>query len=236
MSNFDDIIRQAAKLIKENQPSGNPLIREFLPTPPRAKRDRDNPGKVSQPTSPRQLEVQSPPSNPVPEVRASSDLNQNQQTTSTTTSGIDFDDIIQEQIDVLEVWVKDNEKKSRRDFRRFWAFKTPALACSACVAAFESLGFRSVVIILGVISAFCVGIDAFFPGGRLYNVHKRAANEARRLQHDAIGLWRQAQLGEESKKRDAVSAILGSIQKERSRIDKYLTDAEASLGVTDRST
>jgi hypothetical protein len=146
---------------------------------------------------------------------------------------LDLDAVVQEQIDVLEGWVDHNTKKAERDFLRFWAFKLPAIACSVSVAAFESLGFGVAVIVLGVISAFCVGVDALFPGGRLHNVHKRAANEARRLQHDAIGRWRKAQLGKESERRNAVAGILDFVQKERERIDKYLTDAESSLGITD---
>ena len=98
------------------------------------------------------------------------------------------------------------------------------------ITALESFGYGNVVIVLGVVSALCIGIDAAFPGGQLYNVHKRAANEARRLQHDVITKWRQVQFDESRSINGAVKTILDGVQSERTRIDKYITDAEASLG------
>jgi hypothetical protein len=252
MPNFDDILKKAAEIAKEEGLFADDGTREILPSPGKVKRQGEiasrvadrlkkeqgvdltdvakalSQGGASSPAQPRL----SPPKL-VAEDKPLSDAEPTKQRHSNST--VDLDDVIQEQVDVLEAWVKYNEAQAKRDFMRFWAFKIPAIACSVSVAAFESLGFGVIVIVLGVISAFCVGIDALFPGGRLHNVHKRAANEARRLQHDAIARWRQAQLGKNSDRRQAVSTILDFIQTERSRIDKYVTDAESSLGVTDSS-
>ncbi len=140
------------------------------------------------------------------------------------------DMIIQEQLDYLESWTKLNLAEARKDWWRFWIFKIPALISTVSITAFESFGYGNVVIILGVVSALCVGIDAAFPGGQLHNVHKRAANEARRIQHDVITKWRQVQFDESRSINGAVKTILDEIQNERTRIDKYVTDAEASLG------
>jgi hypothetical protein len=252
MANFNDILNKASKIAKEEGFFADDGVREILPSPGKVKRQSESASRVADRLKTeagvdlanvartwRQGGGSSPaqpppsPSKPVPEAKASSEAESSRQ--DVPASPVDLDDIIQEQVDVLEAWVKHNADQAKRDFMRFWAFKIPAISCSVSVAAFESLGFGVVVIVLGVISAFCVGIDALFPGGRLHNVHKRAANEARRLQHDAIARWRKAQLGKDSERRQAVSTILDFIQKERSRIDKYLTDAEASLGVTDSS-
>jgi hypothetical protein len=252
MANFDDLLRKAAKIAQEEGLFSDDGTREILPSPGRVKREGEIASQVanrlkteggvdltgvaqalSQGPASRRAPPASSPSKPIPESKTPRDADSSQQ--DAPAAPVDLDDIIQEQLDVLELWVNHNTDQAKRDFIRFWAFKTPAIACSVSVAAFESLKFGVVVIVLGVISAFCVGIDALFPGGRLHNVHKRAANEARRLQHDAIGRWRKAQLGKDADKRHAVSTILDFIQKERSRIDKYLTDAEASLGVADSS-
>jgi hypothetical protein len=138
--------------------------------------------------------------------------------------------IVQEQLDYLESWTNINLAEARKDWWRFWAFKIPALISSVSITALESFGYGDVVIVLGVVSALCIGIDAAFPGGQLYNVHKRAANEARRLQHDVITKWRQVQFDESRSVNGAVKNILDEIQNERTRIDKYITDSESSLG------
>ena len=64
----------------------------------------------------------------------------------------------------------------------------------------------------------------------MHNIHKRAANEIRRLQHDILTKWRQAQLGPDNELTGAAHAILQQVQEDRKRIDAYVTEAEASLG------
>jgi len=252
MTNFDDLIKKATKIAQEEGLfNDDDSTREILPRPGKVKKQSDNASRVveriaaeigvgltetaeniphddSLPRIPPQV----PQTEHIEQVNTSYALVQPKQ--EELAPAIDLDDVIQEQVDVLEKWVDENVHQAKRDLIRFWALKIPAIVCSVSVAAFESFGFGVVVILLGVISAFCVSIDALFPGGRLHNVHKRAANEARRLQHDAIGRWRKAQLGRDSDRREAVSNILDFVQKERERIDKYVTDAESSLGVTDK--
>lgn len=144
----------------------------------------------------------------------------------------DLDGIINEQLKILEEYAGYNLGQAKKDRLRFWAFKLPALLCAASTAAFEALGTGSAVIVLGVISAICIGIDAAWPGGMLHDVHLRAARETRRLQQTVLTEWRKAYLQspKSSKSLQATaSELLSTIQKERQRIDKYVTDAEASL-------
>jgi hypothetical protein len=100
------------------------------------------------------------------------------------------------------------------------------------VAALEAFSYGTDVIVLGAITALCVAIDGVFPGGQLHNVDKWARNEIRRLQQDVISQWRQAQLGSKKSSPAAVKAILERVRQECARIDKYITDMEASLGET----
>jgi hypothetical protein len=75
-----------------------------------------------------------------------------------------------------------------------------------------------------------VAVDAAFRGGQLHHAHKRAANEACRLQHNAIGKWQKAQLDKIASQDEAARSIIAYIQRERTRIDRYVTDTEASPG------
>ncbi|MCG8345635.1 MAG: hypothetical protein MI685_10840 [Chlorobiales bacterium] len=251
MPGFDDFLRKAAQIAKEEGAfEKDDRKRDLLPSPGKVKRQIENLSRAAERlknktgvdvtglahnrTSEASQRPTSPPA-PLTEGNAVEETAHPQlRGDGPQDAAIDTDDIIQEQIDVLETWILDNSRLAKRDFARFWALKIPAIFASVSVAAFQSLGYGSVVIVLGVVTAFCVGIDALFPGGRLHNVHKRAANEARRLQHDAIGKWRQAQLDNTTPKEEATAKILDFIQRERTRIDKYVTDAETSLGVTDR--
>ncbi len=140
------------------------------------------------------------------------------------------DGAIQEQIDLLEEWVSCNLSAARKDVARYWALKLPALLSSVSITALESFGYGDVIIVMSAIAALCIGIDAAFPGGQLYNIHKRAANEARRLQNDILIEWRLALLGDWRSIKTSLSLILSQTKEERARIDNYITEAEASLG------
>jgi hypothetical protein len=141
--------------------------------------------------------------------------------------------IIKEQLDFLSKWADSNSDFAKKDRFRYWVLKVPALVSTVSVSALEAFGYGQTVILAGVIAAFCVGIDAAFPGGQLHNIHKRATNEIRRLQHDVLTKWRQAQLGPKEELVSAAQAILKDIQENRARIDTYVTEAEASLGKAD---
>ena len=146
---------------------------------------------------------------------------------------LNYEDIIQEQLDLLEEYTLYNLHKAKSARIRYWIFKLPALFFAASTAAFEAFGFDTVVIIMGIVSSICIGIDAAWPGGILHNVHRRAANETRRLQQNVLTEWRTAQaksINNENKPNDEVEKILQLVKKERNRIDKNVTNAEASLG------
>jgi hypothetical protein len=140
--------------------------------------------------------------------------------------------VVQEQLQFLSKWHDINAAPAKKDLSRYWVLKVPALLSTVSVSAFEAFGYGQVVIVMGVVAAFCVGIDAAFPGGQLHNIHKRAANEIRRLQHDVITKWRHAQLGSRNGLAPAAQALLSEIQAVRAKIDTYVTEAEASLGKT----
>jgi len=141
--------------------------------------------------------------------------------------------IMEEQLKILSEWADTNSNFAEKDRFRYWVLKVPALVSTVSVSALEAFGYGQAVIVSGVLAAFCVGIDAAFPGGQLHNIHKRATNEIRRLQQDVLTKWRQAQLGPAEELVSATHAILKDIQENRAKIDTYVTEAEASLGKAD---
>lgn len=88
------------------------------------------------------------------------------------------------------------------------------------------------VIILGFFTAVCIAIDGLHPRGRLYNVHKRAANELFALQDKIVTQWNQIRLlsSNQNDENQKVAAMLEEVQTEKQRINKYITNVEASLG------
>jgi len=148
-------------------------------------------------------------------------------------------DAIIEAMTYLEEWALANKKDYEDDRVRFWSLKLPAIVCAATISGLEGLGFHAAVSILGVVSAICVAVDAVMPRGLLYNVHRRAFNELRNVNANIRNQWNIAKVKTEddpSARRAAVIAILDYSQRERERINKYLTDAEASLGGTQTQT
>jgi hypothetical protein len=232
MNDWKDLIEKVAKKAAEEGllgDTGSDMRKDLLPRPRQASLEsslvnvlKSVAGNIEQVPHPTQNE----------EVITAivSEVPQEKPTVSRAETIAKADIIIQEQLDYLESWTNINLSEARKDWWRFWVFKLPALISTVSITAFESFGYGKVVIILGVVSALCVGIDAAFPGGQLYNVHKQAANEARRLQHDILTKWRQVQFDESRSINGAIKIIMEEVQSERTRIDKYVTDAEASLG------
>jgi len=150
----------------------------------------------------------------------------------TAKRGATLNAIVDEQLNILEVYVKYNLSCSRRDRWRFWVLKLAAILCAAGTSAFEYFDMGFVVIILGALSAVCIAVDAAWPGGMLHNVHLRAAVETRRLAHDVLTEWRKVQTDASSPNgaSEAARRLLTTIKEERHRIDRYVADAETSLG------
>jgi hypothetical protein len=143
------------------------------------------------------------------------------------------DRAIVEAMTYLEEWALANKKDYERDLVRYWSLKLPAIVCAATISGLEGFGFHAAVSVLGIVSAICVAVDAALPRGLLYNVHRRAFNELRNVNANIRNQWNIAEVkteGDPSARRAAVIAILDYSQRERERINKYLTDAEASLG------
>lgn len=147
------------------------------------------------------------------------------------------EEVIRGQLDSLSAWALANNADARHDRRRYWLFKIPAIVCAASTSALEAFGFGAVVILLGVVAAVCIAIDAAYPGGLLHNTHRRAANELSLLvdrvqtEWDEITVaWRDASTPEALQERtEALRALLKMLQDEKSRINQYLTAGEASL-------
>ena len=239
MPGFDDLFRKAQQIAREEGISlgGDSKKREILPSAPPAKIDKEKAKRVAERVAGELgVNLEAGDSDAEPEPRneavepAETKKEETQKTNTVVDSGPDPNDVVQEQLDILEAWTVENLRLAKRDAIRFWALKLPAIASSASVAAFEAFGYGQVVIILAVVAALCIAVDGLFPGGQLHNVHKRAASEARRLQQNTIIKWRQAQLDPEKPLAEAAKATLATIQKERTRIDKYVTEAESSLG------
>ena len=146
-------------------------------------------------------------------------------------------EIIQGQIESLRAWAFANDKDARSDRRRYWLLKIPAIIFAASTSALETFGFHSAVILVGVVSAVCVAIDAAYPGGLLHNIHRQASNEIFlladmvRLEWEKITVeFRDVSNPEGVLERKArVQRILSTVQEEKKRINDYLTAAEASL-------
>ncbi len=230
MSDWKDLIEKVAKkAADEGLFGGDELEKHMLPSPKQASMEASL-GNIVKSVLGEIERVPSPTQDENIVTATVLEIPQDKPSLSRAESIKKADMIIQEQLDYLEAWTNINLAEARKDWWRFWIFKIPALISTVSITAFESFGYGNVVIILGVVSALCVGIDAAFPGGQLHNVHKRAANEARRIQHDILTKWRQVQFDESRSINGAIKTILDEIQNERTRIDKYVTDAEASLG------
>ena len=141
--------------------------------------------------------------------------------------------IIETELDQLKTWAKNNELDARKDKRNFWALKIPAIVGGLSISALDYFGYGSAVIVVGLITSICVAIDGVHPRGSLYNVHKKAANELYGLQ-DKLGSQldqlriKHHDLDNEQCRTDA-SLLLMNIQKEKDRINKYITSVEAGL-------
>jgi hypothetical protein len=132
----------------------------------------------------------------------------------------------------LESWALANRRDSRRDAIRFWSLKIPAMVVSAGsgIAAYIK---PSVALVAGAVAGMCVLIDSLNPGGALRNTHLRAFNDLRILQERMKSQWQVGFLRHEDHELLAAKIIEGAT-KEKERINKAITDAEASLAVAIR--
>ncbi|OYW75024.1 MAG: hypothetical protein B7Z37_15270 [Verrucomicrobia bacterium 12-59-8] len=137
----------------------------------------------------------------------------------------------------IQNWARTNKEDAQRDRLHFWMLKTPAILGGLGASALESFGYGTAVIILGFVTAVCVAIDGLHPRGRLFNVHKRAANELLTLQDSLATKWNQVKLqtSDSNKERKLMATMIEEIQREKQRISQYITNAEASLGEQDRA-
>lgn len=142
---------------------------------------------------------------------------------------------LREEFKRIEVWAQANNADARRDALRFWSLKIPAILVSATTGVFAFYGLKNFVVLAGAVSSFCVLMDGLKPSGNLRNVHLRAVNDLRILQHNMLAQWDQGVLrGGVNPNLLAAEAIAMSA-KEKQRINNYITQAETSLGTSGRS-
>lgn len=141
---------------------------------------------------------------------------------------------LKDQLTGLEKWAKANRRDSQRDAFKFWALKIPAIVVSAGSGVSAYFNLHSMAVIAGAVASLCVLIDALNPGGALRNAHLRAFNELRILQERMKSDWQVGFLRHDEDLNLLAARIIESAKKEKDRINAFLTDAEASLGVTRR--
>lgn len=141
---------------------------------------------------------------------------------------------IQAEIKHINEWAALNDKDAQKDMWKFWALKMPAILGGIAVSFFQYFGYAWGVTLVGLISSACIAIDGFYPQGRLYNVHKRAFNDLRSLQDALFTKWAAAELRlssatDEGALRETAAKLLEEAHKEKTKIARYIRDAEANL-------
>ena len=145
------------------------------------------------------------------------------------------DDAIDEQIADLERWAVASEARDRSETLRFWVLRGVAFMSASLAAASGSLGMSRGVIVLSVIAALFIAIDAAWPGANLRNPYRRAVYDLRALQNTVRLRWDKVRLAYPNptgaRRVANALALLDAIQAKREDIGKYLGSAEASPGL-----
>ena len=125
----------------------------------------------------------------------------------------------------IEQWAKLNERDAKRDTRRFWMLKAPAILSSAFSGILALNHLTIVSAIFAAVTTACVIIDAVNPGGHLRNAHLRAFHDLRSLEHEALSQWRVGSLSGSATAK-LTAGILKDAEKVRERIARELRTAE----------
>jgi hypothetical protein len=149
--------------------------------------------------------------------------------TQSLPAGSDIREQISQEIQELEQWAALNERDARRDDRRFWMLKIPALVASSFAGVFGYFDLHAATILSGAVGSFCVLADGLNPGGMLRNVHVRAVFDLRQLENDLKTRLRFLDPADDSLGR-LRGEVSRAVQSERHRIGTYLKEAESNLG------
>jgi len=134
---------------------------------------------------------------------------------------------LQKEIRYIIKWAAANQQSATIDQLAYFSLKIPAF-----LAALSHSLSLPVVSVVDAIAAFCIALDAVWPRGRLYNAHKRAANELLELQQ-----WVDTEISRiettvqtEAQKKKEYHQVFTQLNAKRARISEAITQAEASLG------
>jgi len=96
--------------------------------------------------------------------------------------------ILQEAIQTLEDWARRNNEEAKKDGRKFWALKLPAILVSASSGLLAHLRVHA-GIAAGVLASVCILIDGLVRTGDLRLVHLKAVAEIKLLKHEIQASW-----------------------------------------------
>jgi hypothetical protein len=131
----------------------------------------------------------------------------------------------------LEMWALANREDAREDTMKFWAFKGPAILCSASSGVFAFKQWALAGLIASGIGSVCIVMDGLLRAGLLRSVHIRAFHELRALESHMRDEWLigHANCEQESK---LVARILKGAKDRKEEILKYVSLAEAGAPET----
>jgi hypothetical protein len=130
----------------------------------------------------------------------------------------------------LEVWAKGNGRDERKDKMKFLSLKLPAFLASGGASLLAHFKVDGVDVAVAAVAAICVLIDATLQPGMLRSVHSRAVHHLRQLQWDIRDMWDIGIRRDPGSADTLTAAIIEWAQQERTKIDAYLSDAEARMG------
>jgi hypothetical protein len=140
---------------------------------------------------------------------------------------------IEEQIEDLEAWVRENVRAERWALFRFWCLRGFALfgAMGAIIA--NALSENRISIICAAVAAIAVAIDAASPTGANRQSRRRANRDLRELQQTLKIKWDKVRLAypdrDSTKRIGHALTLLDAAHARREEIGKYLDDAPSSV-------
>jgi len=129
----------------------------------------------------------------------------------------------------LEEWALANKRDARIDTLKFWSFKLPAIIGAGIAGITGNIHTSPAVLsVIGLLSAVFIALDGIVRPGRLHKVHTRAFHDIRSLQRSILHQCEIAQLEGKAKSRN-IAKILGTGEKSRISIVRYLRDVESDV-------
>jgi len=144
---------------------------------------------------------------------------------------------IAEQLRDLERWIAANTRSARKDALRFWLVKGLAFVSAAAATACQALGYPRPVVVLGIVAALFIAIDAGWHGGLLHTTQRRAMEELRQLYSTIKLRWDKVRLSSPDPRSPArvseALQILSEVHAKRDELARYLTSADPGTSTAD---